>query len=116
MQVIETKSKREKVRKVKGLIKSAGNQLFAVSFVKRSDGTKRNMVCRSHVRKTQYAGIPSGKRTYDPQKHDLAILFDMNTLKYSRKDKLNGRGGWKSIPLDSITRIKVGGEIYKIIS
>lgn len=115
MIILKTKNAKDRVRKMRKLINSAGDQLFAISFVKRSDGSRRKMVCRKHVLKTQYAVTPNGKKAYNPNKYDLAVVFDMNFMRYNRRDKLCGRGAWKSIPLDSVTRIKTGGEIYKVI-
>ena len=49
MQVIETKSKREKVRRVKKLMESVGENFGSVWFYKRSDGALRKMCYRLHV-------------------------------------------------------------------
>jgi hypothetical protein len=116
MKTIVTRSTKQRVRVAKKLIESAGNQIFSVHFITRGDGAMRKMSCRNHVMKPQYAGVPSGKRQYDPKKYNLAVVFDVNSLRYNRRDKLCGRGSWKSIPMDSITRIKTGGEIYRFVS
>lgn len=116
MKEIKFKNMQSKVKKVKSLIESAGNQLFSVHFITRGDGTKRKMVARRHVSHPQYASVPSGKKRYNPKKHNLLTCFDVNSLRYNRRNgKLNGRGAWKSIPLDSVTRIRTGGEIYKMV-
>jgi hypothetical protein len=117
MKVISEKNESRRIKKIQALIKSAGNRIFAVSFIKRSDGTYKKMTCRRHVSKPQYAKIPSSKnkKSYDPKKYNLITVFDVNSLQYNSKNRICGRGSWKSIPLDSIKRIKVGGEIYKII-
>lgn len=115
MQVIKVRNSRDRIKRVRSLIQGAGDHLFAVSFITRRDGKKRKMVCRGGVRKPQYAGIPHGKGQYDPKKYNLVTLFSMNDLRYNKRDKLNGRGQWKSIPLDGIMRIKTEGEIYKIV-
>jgi hypothetical protein len=119
MKVLEYKDRSVKVAAVKELIQSAGNQIFAVTFIKRSDGTKRKMSCRRKVRKPSYAKAPTGqvsfKRRDQDDKNNLMTVFDCNCLKYNRQDRLNGRGGWKSLPLDSVTRLKINGEVYKII-
>jgi len=116
MKELVLKSKRARVSKVRKLIEAAGNQLVAVSFITRGDGTKRKMVFRRRVEKPTYASIPHGHRPYNPKNYDLLTVFDTNVLKYNRQHRLNGRGGWKSIPLDGITRIKTGGMVYRIIS
>lgn len=119
MKVIRCNNVGVRVEMVKELIQSAGDKLFAVTFIKRSDGSKRKMVCRRKVRKPSYAKSPSGKISYKRRERDernnLMTVFDCNHLMYNKKDKLSGRGGWKSLPLDSIIRLKVNGEIYKVM-
>jgi hypothetical protein len=120
MKVITVRSLRARVRKVKGLIQSAGNQIGAVHFIKRSDGTKRRMAYRLHVAKPTYAAKPTGKRFKTNRSKDAdnlqVTVFDVNHINYNHKDRMSGRGAWRTIPLENVTRIAVGGEIYKIIS
>lgn len=115
MKELKFKNTNQKVREIRKLIQSSGNKLFSIHFIARGTGQKRKMVCRKNVFNPQYASIPNGKKAYDPKKYNLLTVFDVNTLKYNRRDRLSGRGGWKSIPLDSVTRIKTNGEIYRII-
>ena len=119
MQVIETKNKRDKVRKVKKLMLSVKNQIGNVHFIKRSDGKKRRISYRLHVSHPQYVKAPGTsnkryKRDLDIA-HDLLTVYDCACLRYDKKGRLNGRGSFKSIPLDLVTRISVNGGIYKII-
>jgi len=119
MRVMEYGNEREKVAGVKALIKSAGNQIFSVHFIARGTGKKRKMSCRLQVRKPQYVHAPTlknslYKKDVDLSK-DLLTVYDTNCLRYDDKDRLNGRGSYKSIPLNSVTRIAVGGEIYRIV-
>ena len=119
MQVIETKSKREKVRKVSALMNSIGNQIGSVWFHKRSNGELRKIAFRNHVTKPQYEKEPTGekflyKKAKDAEK-DLRTIFDCNVLRYNNKGKLCGRGAYKSLPLDGVVRLKVGGVIYRFI-
>jgi len=119
MNIVKYVDKRVKVQSVKELIESAGNRIFSVWFVKRSDGSKKKMSCRRKVRSPSYSKAPSGKISYKRKLQDkannLITVFDCNCLKYNKQDKLNGRGSFKSIPLDGIVRLKINGEIYKII-
>jgi hypothetical protein len=117
MEIVNVNSVEEKVEKAKNLIMSSGNKLFSVWFVKRSTGKNRRMVCRRRVMSPSYAKTPKGKNNNKEinEKHSLITLFDCNSLRYNKKGKLNGRGNWKSVPLDSITRIKVNGKIYKFL-
>lgn len=116
MNVIETKTTREKISKVKKLVKMAGNSIVGITFIKRSDNTRRKIAGRFHVQHPQYASTPSGKKPrYNPKEHNLVTIFDCNALKYNRKGRLCGRGAWKSFGLDSVERFKVGGTIYKFV-
>jgi len=110
----------EKVRGVRKLIQSAGNQIGSVWFRKRSDGSKRKMSYRIHVCKPTYASTPKNSNSIKHKEinkqHNLITVFDCNAVRYNRKDKMSGRGEWKSIPLDTVARVAINGEIYKIIS
>ena len=119
MKVVVVSSTKDRVRKVRKLIQSAGNQIGNIHFFKRSDGTKRKMSFRLHVRKPSYCRAPEGgnikcRKAQDEDKN-LLTVYDTNTVRYNQKDKMNGRGGYKSIPLDTVTRVSVGGVIYKIV-
>ena len=116
MQTLEIGLKHNKVRKVRSLINSAGNKLFAVTFKKRGDGSIRKMVCRRHVHTPTYASLSIKKRDISKimKDNNLITVFDTNKIRYNKSGRINGRGDWRCIPLDSVMRIKVGGEIYKI--
>jgi hypothetical protein len=119
MQIIVTKNKRDHVNKARKLLTSVGNGFGSVWFIKRSDGSKRKLSYRIHVRKPQYVKVPSGenlKHKKINEKNNLITIFDCNMVRYNHKDRMCGRGGWKSIPLDGIIRIAANGEIYRIIS
>ena len=116
MKIVKTKNTRSKVKQVKSLIKSAGNQMIGVTFVKREDGALRKICGRFRVNKPQYAASPSGKKMkYSPRSHNLATIFDCNALKYNSRGRLNGRGAWKCFGMDAVKRMKVNGEIYKFV-
>jgi len=114
------KTPQEKVSKVRNLILSAGNKIGNVWFIKRSNGQKRRMSFRLRVAKPQYAKIPNSNKNAS-RKHkkmnqakNLITVFDTNSIRYDKYGKMNGRGNWKSIPLDGIIRIAVNGQIYRI--
>ena len=119
MQVIAIKSERARVKKVKSLILSAGNQIGSVHFTKRSDNSKRRMCFRLHTQKPTYAMSPSGKKVQARKAKDSDNLqmtvFDVNKVLY-KKGKMCGRGDWRSIPLENVERVCVQGQIYKIIA
>ncbi len=117
MVIIETKSVREKINKVRKLILSAGNQIASVHFRKREDGSRRRMCFRLHVQKPFYAKSPIGKgkkhKQIDRNNKQLTV-FDVNKILY-RNNKMNGRGAWRTIPMENVERMKVLGTIYKFI-
>jgi hypothetical protein len=119
MQVIETKSKREKVRRVKKLMESVGENFGSVWFLRRKDGTLRKMAYKLHVQHPTYAKEPTSekflyKKAMDSEK-SLITVFDTNFCRYNNKNRLCGRGSYKSVPLDNVIRLKVGGTIYRFI-
>ena len=119
MQVIETKSKREKVRRVKKLMESVGENFGSVWFLRRKDGTLRKMAYKLHVTNPSWAPKPTGenflyKKTQDAEKN-LITVFDTNFVRKNNTGRMCGRGGYKSLGLDSVVRLKVGGVIYKIV-
>lgn len=116
MKVINVKSERARVRTIKKIMESAGNSIGNVHFIKRSDGSKRRMSYRLHVRKPSYAPAPKGsnKKKIDIKNNQITV-FDVNKVRYNRQGKMNGRGDYRTVPLDSVTRISVNGEIYKVI-
>lgn len=119
MKVLEFKDRESRVKAVRELIQSAGNKIGSVHFKKRSDGSKRRISYRLRVKKPTYASAPSGKKSFKHRKineeHDLITVFSTNTVRYNDKGRMNGRGEYRSIPLDGVYRICVNGEIYKIV-
>jgi hypothetical protein len=118
MEIVTCKGS-NKIRRVKKLIESVGNKIGSVHFIKRSDGSLRKMSYRIHVIKPTYEKQPDGKkfayrRAIESDNHIMTV-FDTNALRYSKKGKLNGRGAYRSIPLDGVVRLKVQGVIYKFV-
>jgi hypothetical protein len=72
-------------------------EVFGVTFEKRTNGEVRNMAARNGVIKH----LKGGDLNYDPKKKNLLIVFDMN------------KKGYRSIPLDRVMEIKVGGKAHK---
>ena len=120
MKVIEVKSVKAKVKRVRKLMESAKNHIMVVHFKTRKDGSKRKMSCRLHVVRPTYTRAPSNKlarRKALDSDHNLMTVFDTNLVNYSKDGKkMTGRGGYRSVNLEGVTRVAVGGEIYKIIS
>jgi hypothetical protein len=116
---IHMSSEIERVSEVKRLMESVGTRIGSVHFVKRGDGKKRKISYRLHVKSPSYAKKPTGKKSLEKKVRDinnqLITIFDTNMIRYNKKGLMSGRGGYKSIPLDGVYRLKVNGEIYRII-
>ena len=122
MKVIVRKTEKARVRKVREILLSAGNTIGSVRFRKRSDGTLRKMCYRLHAQRPTYAQQPNGgkfqsRRAKDADNNMLTVL-DVNKVVRAksgkRKGMISGRGDWRTIPLESVERICVKGDIYKI--
>lgn len=113
---LQFKSDNARINKVKQLIKSAGNLIGAVHFRKRLDGSKRRMSYRLGVQEPTYASRPSGKkdnRAKDEANCQITVL-DVNKVRYNKKGNMSGRGDWRCIPLETVSRVAVNGQIYRI--
>jgi len=119
MKTVKANGLGKRVQRVKKLIESAGNLMGSVHFIKRSDGTKRRMSYRLHVTQPTYATSPTGKsfrkrKSQDADNLQMTVL-DVNKVRYNAKGRMCGRGDWRTIPLEAVTRVCVNGSIYKII-
>lgn len=70
---------------------------FSIKFVKRSDGTVREMVAQYGVKKHLKGGPPA----YDPKGYMLVTVYDVV------------KKGYRSIPLEGIIELKTGGRVYR---
>jgi hypothetical protein len=86
-------SRKEILENLREIEKSEG-KIFSCHFIKRTDGTYREMVARLHVRK----GVKGVGMSYNPREKDLITVFDMR------------KNAFRSIPLDNIRYLKVLGE------
>ena len=85
------------IEAVKKIYKSNG-KIFSVVFNKRSDGTERKMNCRMNVRKH----LRGGKAAYDFQEKMLIPVYDLKAE------------GYRSIPVEGITKLKINSKEYKV--
>ncbi len=118
MQVIDTKSKAARVKKIKKAIQSAGDTIGAVTFIKRSDGEMRSMVYRLHCNNPSFAPKPTEAGhiksvAKDSDNMQLTVL-DINHAIHNKKGHIIGRGHWKSIPLENVIRVQARGRIYRV--
>lgn len=74
----------------------AGNTIFSVKFVKRTNGELRTMVCRLNCNKD----VNGKGSAYDPIEKGLLRVWDIQ------------KSGWRMIPLDAIQQIKMHGQTY----
>lgn len=89
--------RKDRVRRIIAKAKESG-RVFSVTFVKRSNGELRQMLCRGRVKLSSKRA--SGERSYEPSDYDLTVVYDMQ------------KHGFRSIPLDSVVQIKANGEVY----
>jgi hypothetical protein len=67
-------------------------KIFSASFVKRSDGSVRQMLARTGVKPDG-----GGERSYNPSDHNLLLVWDLQAK------------GYRTIPADNLIRIKAHG-------
>ena len=116
MEVLEVRSLPKRIEKVKKLILSAGNTIGSVHFKKRTDGKLRKMAFRCHVKNPTYAPKPMGEgfRKNQDDKNMLITIFDVNKVRRDKKGRICGRGDYRSISLEGVTRVRIKGKITKI--
>jgi hypothetical protein len=69
-------------------------KFFSVCFIKRKDGSRRRMLCRTGV--TKY--LKGGKLAFNPDDYDLVSVFDMQKKEY------------RFVSLNTLEELKVGGK------
>ncbi len=79
-----------------------GSQFFSVTFVKRTDGSLREMVCRKGVSKF----VKGGELKYDPSKKNLVGVWDAQAEAPEK--------GYRMIALESIKAIKMNGNSFTV--
>lgn len=118
---------------VRQQIERAGTTIGSVWFNKRSDNSLRKMCYRLHVKSPSVAKIPKGvakdmdskvlvpnhsvtidghgranlhfnRRLIDKANNQMTVL-DANAVVRDETGKVKGRGAWKTIPLERVTRI-----------
>ncbi len=80
------------------LKKVLGNRIFSVTFLKRSDGSVRQLTGRLNVKKH----VLGRGAAYNPSEHNLITVFELKT------------GQYRSIPVDGILELKCGQSSYKL--
>ena len=80
------------------MIKDTKGKFFTVTFIKRTDGSVRVMNARLGVK----AYLKGGVLPYDPASKNLLTVYDMGRRKY------------RHINLDTISKLKIGNNEYKV--
>lgn len=85
-------------RKATRIIRKAkeSGKVFSVTFIKRTTGEPRRMLCRGGVT----SKLKGGEKQYEPSEYKLSVVYDMEKQAY------------RSIPLDSVVQIKAFGKVY----
>jgi len=121
---------------IKETIMQAGTKIGSVHFMKRKDNELRKMSYRLHVTAPSVAKAPSrsvpryditkdsnvsrDKNTYVWKKRQIDIantqmtVLDVNKVVRDTQGNVIGRGAWRCIPLENVTRIVNNGTEYTI--
>lgn len=77
--------------------KAADGKIFSVTFIKRTTGERRTMVCRLGVK----SHLKGGEKSFDDAEHRLLTVFD------------TAKDAYRSIALESVEQIKINGEVWE---
>jgi hypothetical protein len=80
------------------LLRATNGTVFRATFVKRTDGTVRNLVGRLDVQK----GITGAGMAYDPFDKGLMTVYDFQ------------KKGFRMVNLEALTEVVVRGHTYAI--
>lgn len=81
---------------------SNDGHMFSVKFVKRTDGSVRDMNCRKGVKKF----TNGGSLAFDPKKKNLVCVWEANTQ--------NPEKAYRMISLDSLLEVKMNGSVFSV--
>ena len=87
----------EAVQKIESAKKTG--RIFSVTFIKRTDGSQREMNCRGGVTK----GLTGAGSSYDPSAYSLITVWDMQKRNY------------RNINCNTITRVVIDGVTFSVI-
>jgi len=91
-------SKAIKMAEAAEMIRTSNGAIFGVDFVKRTTGEVRKMTARLGVKKH----LKGGEAAYDAAAKDLIFVYDITAE------------GYRTIALDAITGLRIGGEKYEV--
>lgn len=91
---------------VRKLVKTG--RFFSVTFIKRSDGSERTMLCRTGVHKH----LTGGGAAYDAADHDLLTVWESGRPGRPVPVGTDPSTQYRAIPIDGILRMRVDGVEY----
>jgi len=105
-------------QRIKEIIRYAQTKIGSVHFIKK-DGTLRKMTYRVKVFKPSIAPKVKGKKDWKErktfqEKHNIMTVLDTNKV-IRKRNKIVGRGAWRSIPLNRVVRVIVNNIEYLIV-
>ena len=111
--IAEFETSPERIRQI---MESVGSKIGNVHFIKRSNGELRKMSYRLHVRNPKVGKAPSGdgNRKAADKVTDTMTVYSTNDIVKDKDGNKIGRGAYKRIPLDGVTRIVANGKVYEI--
>lgn len=83
---------------LKFIMEESRGRFFSIRFIKRTDGTVREMLCRYGVQSHKRGG----ESAYDFKEHKLVCVFDVH------------KNGYRSIPIEGMLDITINGVIYEV--
>lgn len=86
-------------KKAVAWIQARAGKFFSVRFVKRTDGSVREMTCRQGVKVHLKGGPPA----YDFAANRLLPVWDTVAA------------GYRSIPVEGITDVKIAGKWFRVV-
>jgi len=87
---------------------TSSGTIFSVTFVKRTDGSIRNMNCRRGVQK----GVKGVGLAFDPKDYALLGVYDMWKTQLNEAGEIIGKGAFRFINLEQLLTLKLGGVEY----
>ena len=90
---------RDAVKLTQQLDSLTGGKIFRVTFIKRTTGEKRVMVCRRKVTK----GVTGEGQPYNPTEKGLITVFDMQ------------KNAFRNISVEGIEEIKIKETVYRLV-
>jgi len=83
--------------------------VFGVTFIKKGDGSVRNMSARMGVTKGVTGAIPAGVRRDEDARNNVLTVFDMNVIEKTGSEK----GAFRRINLEQLQRVSLHGTEWK---